>query len=70
VGQKILLAVAWVRADERRLFEMFPEIFMLDVTHATNIEARPLAVSASIDANMETFTPMRAFLPSLFTVLQ
>jgi hypothetical protein len=43
---------------------MFPEIFMLDVTHATNIEARPLAVSASIDANMETFTPVRAFLPS------
>jgi hypothetical protein len=64
VGQKILLALAWVRTDERRLFEMFPEIFMLDVTHGTNIEARPLAVSASIDAYMETFTPVRAFLPS------
>ena len=47
-----------------RLFEMFPEIFMLDVTHATNIVARPLAVCASIAANMETFTPMRAFLSS------
>jgi hypothetical protein len=64
VGQKILLAVAWVRTDERRLFDMFPEIFMLDVTHNTNSEARPLAVSASIDAYMETFTPVRAFLPS------
>ena len=37
---------------------------MLDVTHATNIVARPLAVCASIAANMETFTPMRAFLSS------
>ena len=37
---------------------------MWDVTHATNMGARPLAVSASIDANMETFTPVLAFLPS------
>jgi hypothetical protein len=64
VGQKILLAVAWVREDERRLFEMFPEVFMIDVTHATNSEGRPLAVSASVDAHMKTFTPIRAFLPS------
>jgi hypothetical protein len=37
---------------------------MVDVTHGTNSEARPLCVSASIDANMNTFTPIRAFLPS------
>jgi len=37
---------------------------MLDVTHDTNSEARPLAVSASIDSYMQTFTPIRAFLPS------
>jgi len=64
VGQKILLAVAWVREDERRLFELFPEIFMIDITHATNSEGRPLAVSAAVDAHMKTFTPIRAFLPS------
>jgi len=64
VGQKILLAVAWVRTDERRLFQLFPEILMVDVTHGTNSETRPLCVSASIDANMKTFTPIRAFLPS------
>jgi hypothetical protein len=64
VGQKILLAVAWVRADERRLFELFPEVLMLDVTFGTNNEGRPLAVSASMDAELKTFTPVRAFLPS------
>jgi hypothetical protein len=64
VGQKILLAVAWVRADERRLFELFPEVFMLDVTFGTNNEGRPLGISASMDAELKTFTPVRAFLPS------
>jgi hypothetical protein len=64
VGQKILLAVAWVRSDERRLFELCPEVFMLDVTFGTNNEGRPLGISASPDAELKTFTPVRAFLPS------
>jgi hypothetical protein len=64
VGQKILLAIAWVRSDERRLFELFPEILMLDVTFGTNNEGRPLGVSASTDGELKTFTPVRAFLPS------
>ena len=64
VGQKILLAFAWARSDECRLFELFPEILKVDVTHGTNTEARPLCVSALIDANMKTFTPIRVFLPS------
>ena len=64
VGQKILLAVAWCREDERQLFEMFPEVLMFDVTYGTNTEARPLGVSASTNANMEVFTPFRVFMPS------
>jgi hypothetical protein len=64
VGQKILLAVIWVREDEKRLFELFPEVLMLDITFGTNCEGRPLAVSASFDAFLKTFTPIRAFLPS------
>ena len=63
-GTKILLAVAWCRKDERRLFEMFPEVLMFDVTHSTNTEARPLGLSASIDHNMKVFTPFRVFMPS------
>jgi hypothetical protein len=64
VGQKILLAVIWVREDEKRLFELFPEVLMVDVTFGTNSEGRPLAVTASFDAFLKTFTPIRAFLPS------
>jgi len=64
VGQKILLAVVWIREDERRLFELFPEVFMIDITWQTNNEGRPLAVSASFDSQLKTFTPLRAFLPS------
>ena len=64
VGNKILLSVAWCREDERKLFEMFPEVIMFDVTHGTNSEGRPLGVSSSCDGNMEVFTPFRVFMPS------
>jgi hypothetical protein len=64
VGQRILLAVAWCRLDERRLFELFPEVLMMDVTFSTNREGRPLATTCAFDQNMTTFVPMRAFLPS------
>lgn len=63
-GQKILLAVAWCREDERRLFQMFPEVLMSDVTYQTNTEARPLGLSASIDHGMNVFTPFRVFMRS------
>jgi hypothetical protein len=41
VEKKILLAAAWSRTDERRLFELFPEVLVVDVTYGTNDEARP-----------------------------
>ena len=64
VGQRILLAVAWCRTDEKRLFELFPEVLMFDVTFGTNYEHRPLGMTASPDGDMNVFTPVRAFLPS------
>ena len=54
----------WCRSNERCLLELCPEILMVDVTHGKNSETRPLCVSASIDVNMKTFTPIHAFLPS------
>jgi hypothetical protein len=33
---KDFAAVVWVRADEQRLFELFPEVLMLDITFGTN----------------------------------
>ena len=64
VGQKLLLAVAWVRADEKRLFELYPEVLMIDVTYGTNSEGRPLGLTACVDADMRSFTPLRVFMPS------
>jgi hypothetical protein len=49
---------------QKILLEMSPEVSMINVTHATNSEGRPLAVAASVDAHMKLFTPIRAFLPS------
>ena len=37
---------------------------MLDVTFGTNAETRPLGLTASIDGNMNLFTPVRVFMPS------
>ena len=64
VGQKLLLAVAWVRADEKLLFEIYPEVLMIDVTYGTNSECRPLGLTACVDADMRSFTPLRVFMPS------
>ena len=64
VDQKILLGVAWCREDERMMFEKHPEVLMFDCTHQTNSERRPLGIAASVDQNMEVFTPFRVFMPS------
>lgn len=59
-----IFRVAWCREDEVRLFEMFPEILMFDVTHKTNNEKRPLGIFVGIDQNMDVFNVMRVFIPS------
>ncbi|CAB9501075.1 hypothetical protein SEMRO_99_G050830.1 [Seminavis robusta] len=64
VGQKVVLALAWTRTDEKKLFEMFPEVLMVDVTMGTNNQGRPLFVSCCPGPEMEIFTPVRMFLPS------
>ena len=37
---------------------------MIDVTYGTNSEGRPLGLTACVDADMKSFTPLRAFMPS------
>jgi hypothetical protein len=56
VGQRILLGVSWCHEQERRLFDLYPEVLMFDCTFGTNNENRPLAVTSSPDGNMEVFT--------------
>ena len=64
VGKKVLLAVAWSREDERKLFSKFPEVMMIDVTMGTNSQGLPEAVICCPGPDMKIYTPVRAFLPS------
>jgi hypothetical protein len=41
-GERVLLAVAWVSDNKRRLFELFPEVTFWDSAQKTNCEKRPL----------------------------
>ena len=63
-GNEILLAVAWITDQERRLVTLYPEVLASDVTEQTNKEKRSLLVVAGLTANMESFTVCRALLPS------
>ena len=63
-GKEILLAVAWITDQERRLVTLYPEVLASDVTEQTNREKRSLLLVAGLTANMESFTVCRALLPS------
>jgi hypothetical protein len=63
-GERVLLAVAWVSEDERRLFELFPEVTFWDSAQKTNCEKRPLFLACGKDSENHTFTYLRAFMPS------
>jgi hypothetical protein len=63
-SQSILLAVAWISDEERRLVSMFPEVLFMDVTSQTNNEKRGLFMVAGKDSHGRGFTATRIFLPS------
>jgi len=60
----LLLAVAWVTDKERKLAEMYPEFFFMDVTSWMNNEGWGLFLMAGKDGNASAFTATRSFLPS------
>ncbi|CAB9510893.1 unknown protein [Seminavis robusta] len=64
VGKKVFLACAWCTEEERKLFQKYPEVLMVDVTFQTNNQGRPLFTSCSPGRDMFFFTPLRAYLPS------
>ena len=64
VDDEIMIGSAWAREDECLIFEKFPEVFMFDVTFGTNAEKRPLGIGGAFDGDMNTFTPLRVFMPS------
>ena len=64
VGKKVLIGCAWSREDERRLFELYPEVFMLDITMSTNNQRMPELVTCCPGPDMTFFSPVRVFVPS------
>ena len=62
--QNLLIALAWVIPEERRMFELFPETLFVDSTEDTNNEGRPLFTMGGCTSNGKMFTFLRAFLPN------
>jgi hypothetical protein len=60
----LLLGVIWVSADERSLFEKFPNVVKIDTTFGTNNQGLPLVVISGLTANNEVFTIARGNLPN------
>ena len=58
------MGIAWVIPCEKRLFEMFPQVVLVDTTNDTNNEGRPLLTMTGKDSNGKMFTFLRAFLPN------
>jgi len=63
-GTQMMIAIAWVLKSEKRLTNLFPEIFMVDTVGDTNNEKRPLLTITGKDSNGQMFTVLRAFLPN------
>lgn len=63
-GQDVLLAFAWVSADELELVKRFPEIQMFDVTMKTNAENRGLFLATGIDGLGKIFIGLHCFMPN------
>ena len=57
-------AVAWVRHEERLLFQKFPEVVFMDFTANSNQEKRPLYLMCFKLSTGESCVALRAILPS------
>ena len=62
--EKILLGLAWTSSQEQAMFSKFPEVIAADVTLQTNTEKRPVFMVAGRDNCNQTFTFLKAYLPS------
>ena len=63
-AQHLMLSIAWVVPQERRLFNLYPEVLFIDITSDTNKEKRPLFTITGRSAMGTMFTILRAFLPN------
>ena len=62
--QNLMVGIACVIPNERRLFHLYPETIFVDCVEDTNNEGRPLLTMAGCDSSNKMFTILRAFLPN------
>ena len=59
-----MIAVAWLFPEGKRLFDLFPEVIMVDVTMQTNKEDRPLFLLVIRDSQAKYIPILKIFLPN------
>jgi hypothetical protein len=62
--QQLMIGCAWVTPNEKRLFQMFPEVVHVDATADTNNENRPLTTITIRDSRGNVVTVLRVFMPN------
>ena len=62
-SKKMTVTVAWVMRTDRKYFDLYLEVIMIDVTENTNNEKRPMLLVVCKDADGKTFVVMRVFMP-------
>ena len=63
-AQHLMIAICWVLPQEKRLFDLYPEVLFIDITSDSNKEKRPLFTVTGRTTAGTMYTLMRAFLPN------
>ena len=61
-SQKYTIAFAWFLPNEKELFDMFPEVIIIDTVFASNNENRPLLTIGAKYYMGKMFILLRVFL--------
>ena len=64
-GESFLLAVAWIHEKEKRLFDLFPQVLMSDITNGTNSEKQPFCMVLGCDRDNKYPMFLKCFMPSV-----
>ena len=61
---KLMIMIAWVRPDVKRLFKLYPHVIFVDATASTNKEKRPLFTFSAMDPKGHLHVFLRVLTPN------
>ena len=64
LDQELMIMIAWVRPEVKRLFQLYPHVLFIDGTASTNNEKRPLITFSIMDPRGNMHVIMRAAVPN------